>query len=413
MKNKKGFTLVELLAVIVVLAIIMVIATISVNKTITKTRTQAFEKNMDVAVKNAKRILTTEGKLTTKLLKESLDYDKNEYEYKIRKVSNGYLLILKSNTKGKFRNVDFTTTDCDSKKYFCYSNNSIGLNTISMVINPDTNDVELSEEQKNIAKEEKIEGCTEFTKKETYAIGDIISFCDYEKKYQNDDGNIINGKSEDFYVLKDTGNTVIALAKNNLMVGSAAEITDVNYGLQAPSESMKTYPIAFANIDENHKDSKGNYLGYWTDQNGELLSKYGNDYPANVYDNNSLLYGKVNDYVSKMIEIFGISNINGRLITYEELKDVKCDLKETYGTCYGYWYAKVPSFIHRTSYWIASTSTYSPITFTDLNSDFSSYCKSGYCMFGIYRKNGYLAGSIFYDPVRGVRPVITIDKSEL
>ena len=36
MKNKKGFTLVELLAVIVVLAIIIVIATISVNKQIKK-----------------------------------------------------------------------------------------------------------------------------------------------------------------------------------------------------------------------------------------------------------------------------------------------------------------------------------------------------------------------------------------
>ena len=36
MKNKKGFTLVELLAVIVVLAIIMIIATISVNKQIKK-----------------------------------------------------------------------------------------------------------------------------------------------------------------------------------------------------------------------------------------------------------------------------------------------------------------------------------------------------------------------------------------
>lgn len=36
MKNKKGFTLVELLAVIVVLAIIIIIATISVNKQIKK-----------------------------------------------------------------------------------------------------------------------------------------------------------------------------------------------------------------------------------------------------------------------------------------------------------------------------------------------------------------------------------------
>lgn len=45
MKNKKGFTLVELLAVIVVLAIIIVIATISVNKQIKKSRKNANDIN--------------------------------------------------------------------------------------------------------------------------------------------------------------------------------------------------------------------------------------------------------------------------------------------------------------------------------------------------------------------------------
>ena len=51
MKNKKGFTLVELLAVIVVLAIIIIIATISVNKQIKKSRKNANDINKKMIVK--------------------------------------------------------------------------------------------------------------------------------------------------------------------------------------------------------------------------------------------------------------------------------------------------------------------------------------------------------------------------
>ena len=64
-----------------VLAIIMVIATTSVNKTIKKSRTNAFISSMNLAVKNAKRILISEWNLDSNLLKDSLDYSKDEYEY--------------------------------------------------------------------------------------------------------------------------------------------------------------------------------------------------------------------------------------------------------------------------------------------------------------------------------------------
>ena len=87
--NKKGFTLVELLAVIVILAIIMIIATMNVGKVITRSRTQAFESNMDLAVKNAKRILETEGKLDDISLKESLNYNKGEFNYQVIRMNGG------------------------------------------------------------------------------------------------------------------------------------------------------------------------------------------------------------------------------------------------------------------------------------------------------------------------------------
>ena len=51
--------------------------------------------------------------------------------------------------------------------------------------------------------------CTTFDKKDTYSVGDVIALCNNE-----------TGKSEDFYVIKDNGDTVTALAKYSLLVGN-------------------------------------------------------------------------------------------------------------------------------------------------------------------------------------------------
>ena len=116
-------------------------------------------------------------------------------------------------------------------------------------------------------------------------------------------------KSEDFYVIKDNGDSVTVLERYNLMVGnkveaksdfsdieSEAELTssDKDYALQSNltkfevadegiSKSTNLYVfIAFANENEDNKDSNDNYLGYWTNiENKELdkpLSKYGEIY---------------------------------------------------------------------------------------------------------------------------------------
>lgn len=111
MSNKKGFTLVELLAVTVVLAIIMVIATMSVNTSIVKTRATSFVKTMDMVVENAKEIVQLE-ELNENLLKERLDYSKDEYDIFVSKNNdNTYLIVLKATDKGEFKNVDLTKAE--------------------------------------------------------------------------------------------------------------------------------------------------------------------------------------------------------------------------------------------------------------------------------------------------------------
>ena len=55
MKNKKGFTLVELLAVIVILAVILIIAVPQIMKTINETKLKTMEDSAKLIATNAEK----------------------------------------------------------------------------------------------------------------------------------------------------------------------------------------------------------------------------------------------------------------------------------------------------------------------------------------------------------------------
>ena len=61
MPSKKGFTLVELLAVIVILAVIMVIATTQINNIIKKSRGEAFYESVQSVRKSVQTKCVTDG----------------------------------------------------------------------------------------------------------------------------------------------------------------------------------------------------------------------------------------------------------------------------------------------------------------------------------------------------------------
>lgn len=105
-KNNKGFTLVELLAVIVVLAIIMVIATQQINKTINRSRAKSFNEAFNIVVENA-RILFVEGHLNQAELRESLDYNPTDYEISY---FDNHNICISAKDGGKFKNVNMTDT---------------------------------------------------------------------------------------------------------------------------------------------------------------------------------------------------------------------------------------------------------------------------------------------------------------
>ncbi|MEG2351453.1 MAG: prepilin-type N-terminal cleavage/methylation domain-containing protein [Bacilli bacterium] len=115
--NNKGFTLVELLAVIVVLAIIMVIATTQVNKAISSARTDSFVSSYKMILREVKNRMAMDGlgdtlsvSCTTTTCAESYDISSNDYILEITdhleatsKV--GYDVKLAAKAGGKFANV--------------------------------------------------------------------------------------------------------------------------------------------------------------------------------------------------------------------------------------------------------------------------------------------------------------------
>ena len=254
------------------------------------------------------------------------------------------------------------------------------------------------------------QACTSFDKKDTYNVGDVIALC-----------NTSTNKSEDFYVISDNGTTVTTLAKYNLLVGNTvlwnddfsdvASVTPIptseeGYGLQNSVAGYMEFDsegnplnhtikgtIAFADGEESKKmnncsSSFGCYYGYWTDDtsNHNLLSKYGNSYPTDVFDSNSNLYKPLNNYKTYLKNTLGKTSIDARLINYEELTSLGCSGNDN--SC-----KSSPSWVYSTNYWSASA--------------YVSY------VWLVYSNGGFGYDRFDHPGFFGLRPVITISKSDI
>ncbi len=208
-----------------------------------------------------------------------------------------------------------------------------------------TNTISLSYKLNFVQTDDKATSGSQENNFKTYSVGD--EFC---------------LENECFYVIKDNGTTVDALAKQNV------------------------------NTKTNRQDKNANKLAYaktryWIDSSGKLLSKYGTDYPANVFDSNSLLYEPLENYKIYLKNELGKTSVDARLITYEELTSLGCTKND--GTC-----KSAPAWVYSTNYWTASAN----------NNDLMLIVHSSGNFVGHFFDNSY-----YY----GLRPVITINKSEL
>ena len=258
------------------------------------------------------------------------------------------------------------------------------------------NFVQTDDKATSRSQEPSSQACTSFDKKDTYNVGDVIALC-----------NTSTNKSEDFYVMKDNGTTVTALAKYNLLIGNTFDTNGY------PTDSSKATPISSQEEGYGLQNSlaKGYYgtfngkygedeevtpdkiiIGtipfssseYWENSDGSINSKYSS---GNLFDNNSNLYTPLENYKTYLTNTLGKSSATLKIITVDDLLSLGCDRSTHICT-------NAPSWVYSTSYWTQTKGTYS-----------TSLLPVGFW--------GVITDTSYNSNYMGLRPVITIKKSQL
>ena len=450
-KNKNGFTLVELLAVIVVLAIIMLVVANRVGDAMLKSRANSLALQVQSLQKEVEKIGATDNQITTNNIKnivtkgdlKYLGYIKAGTEVKengaVIKTFEDDAVIIQAVGKSKFANIKFTddieklgnyvvsyeTTESGNnlvlgnkkaveknkewlRKPILYFETTVPIIPSSAddtgadnvtgdetnPSNPDSGDNDKTPDTPNPEPTPKpsTKPAPKPTPSGTYKTG--ARFC-----LNRDIG-------ECFRVLYVNGSTVTALAEKN-----------ISYNIQ--TDGFAGVPFC----------EQSYAYGYWQDSNTPIdingtryyfpLSKY-DTYKTNLNNNGTYtkpptVYPPLNEDVNKLHSNFRNSMTNYkdylinklgkkslkdiRLITYNELIKLGCEVNNGEGSCNN---SKYKNWIipKTKAYWTAS----------------ASYSNKVY----IVKNTGELVGAPYLyineRPERqaaGIVPVITIDKSEI
>ncbi len=231
MKKKKGFTLVELLAVIVILAVILVIAVPQIMSVIESARKGSIESTAKLIAEGAEREYTNRkilGKDTNIECSDVSSMNSNDYGTCVITFDNRGKATVKVTGKGKFEGYtcvgNSTNMECvkgeipgsteTDAQYFSYSEVEGGINITGYLVGDGVNDVIVKDKNKCVAYLPTI-GATEeqantlcsggavdgTTLKDCVLQGDIISSKDYslaglEVTYKNGGGTDVVIPSE-------------------------------------------------------------------------------------------------------------------------------------------------------------------------------------------------------------------------
>ena len=414
MKNKKGFTLVELLAVIVVLAIVMLVVADRVGDAMLKSRGNSLALQVKSLNREVEKVGAMENQITTKQIDKIVTDGDLTYLGYIKAGTGNFdndVIVVQAKKGSKFSNIAFTndmndlgtfivSTDPNSvtlgnntvrnskawlREPILYFKTTVPIDDTTLVdgiinftiVNPTT---DIPEDGKGT------EGGDQPVNPEkpakTYKVGEEVSI-----------------GTENFNVIKDNGDSVTMFAKNVLDRNTITQTKSVDW--------ENVYGIIFTNRDEKHKTSQdyyGSHLGYWTDDKGYLLPEYGGDplkediwygYPVYAYDKNSDIFNIVTKYVDKLKNIKNILNKNndsltGRLINIAEIEELGYSINDSD-------YCTNPDnekwLVNGQNWWMGFVGPYYDVYVVD--------------------EDGYFNSSNFYSNLYGVRPVITIDKKYL
>ena len=107
-------------------------------------------------------------------------------------------------------------------------------------------------------------------------------------------------ENECFYIISSTEKNVTMLAKYNLYAGGmTSQSTHFGYGSEATGIQDSTMKGYVAGESVKNGVTRFSQSRYWDSE--KLNPEYGSDYPAYVYDDNSLIYDYVEKYKKYLI----------------------------------------------------------------------------------------------------------------
>ena len=385
MKKRNAFTLIELLAVIVVLAIIALIATPIVMNTIKNSKKGAAERGAENYIKQVETAIAT-SKLDNKEVADgtyTIDQDGN---ITVPSLPNGKLTIEMNGTKPTSGKIKITNGSVDQSS----SNMTIG--DYDVTYNPAKKTYEATEKGSTTTK--------------TYSNGEVVYFnvttgekCSDYKETQSNTGTKTGCMK--FYAFNDDGGSNVNLLLDhnttaevfwNLKVSTASGPKEVLNQLKKDTALWQgTITPENYSIDQSEQGSGVKYAVDYSDYKARLITA---QEVAQITGNTTF-----DEKTSSSIFYFDTN-------TTTESKT--CKYGNTSGCNYGWLYDRTDTDC--TNYGCLNNSDLSTYGYWTIspNASTSGYAWSVYYNGGTLT-NGYVGGAHRH----GVRPVITVAKSNL
>ena len=399
--KKLAFTLIELLAVIIILGVLMLVAIPSISRYIDGSRKESYVTTAKEYIKGATHLVNS----------GQLDVYDPDTTYYIPTSCIG-LETGGSSPYGEFDPAYIIVTyNNDSYEYYWTSRDTTGMGVKGII---SSNDLKSSSIVSGIASGEikadigvgerghiKVLSINDCKSMEDGSVSSnipenggtpVIEFLNGKTKDNTTTGDMVRIGTEEFYVIKRDGNDVVLLAKYLLKVGytydgpnsrtGSFSSSDPGYGLQSSEATGDGNYVGIGTVPFS-------YSNYWENKVGPGL-KYSKPYCtsdsntdcAYVYDSNSFIYSHVNNY-KNYLESLGANVKEARLMTFGEAIELGCSYDND--SC-----RNAPAFVRSATYWTGSAAYSGRIVQIIINGRFNTGAWHSY------------AGRL------GIRPVIVI-----
>lgn len=395
-KNKKtvkrAFTLIELLAVIIILGVLMIIAIPSVTSYISESRKSSYISTVKNTI-NSMRTKVNEGLLsmydtdTTYYIPINYVETENDLKTPFGDFTQAYIGVIYDGQGFKYYWVGTDSSGHGIKKVTAYDDLKTEL------IETDLKDTEIRDivEKTSIGERRKI-----IILGEDNVWGEILTAVSFvgedgsaiivypagKSKSTVAIGDIVTIGSEQFYVINynETTNDLTLLARYNLKVGDvySRNIQKIKtYSSSDPGYGMQSSEVRGSISGEQYYYGVTVFVDspYWQNQVGsgkKYPGSYSNPYFPYVYDSNSKLYQYVEYYAQKL----EVTIKEARLLKFQEAIALGCSYSARNCT-------NAPAFLRETTFWTGSAWSDTSLWYVSNGNYFDPRTHANYVAYGV------------------------------